>query len=194
MSVIDQRTSTAAGNTSTASELQRVNLGWRCRSVDGAAPAGSVTHTSPPPRQGHTVLQRYAGRSQPEMGLTEPACAPKTIPSACIPGWPPPSAAEANWGESIARRRPHTTIRNRATTASTSSNSEIDPNIHTQALKQISLNRMRCRSTWAVSTFQPSLTIRLTMINGRSMPDDMDPNYASASAPTLQWQSAHAPG
>ena len=33
------------------------------------------------------------------------------------------------------------------------------------------------------------------MINGRSMPDDMDPNYAHAvSAPALQRQSAHASG
>jgi FtsP/CotA-like multicopper oxidase with cupredoxin domain len=62
--------------------------------------------------------------------------------------------------------------------------SEIDPAIHSQALEQIS-DPGRVAACTASATQCPQLTVATEpyhpayfMINGRSMPDDMDPNYA----------------
>jgi FtsP/CotA-like multicopper oxidase with cupredoxin domain len=57
--------------------------------------------------------------------------------------------------------------------------SEMDPNIHTQALAQVNCSTANgniCPTTLQVPTepYHPAYF----MINGRSMPDDMDPNYA----------------
>jgi FtsP/CotA-like multicopper oxidase with cupredoxin domain len=58
--------------------------------------------------------------------------------------------------------------------------SEIDPRIHTQALAQVraagscTAGAVGCSLDVATEPYHPSYF----MINGRSMPDDMDPNYA----------------
>jgi FtsP/CotA-like multicopper oxidase with cupredoxin domain len=62
--------------------------------------------------------------------------------------------------------------------------SEMDPNVHTQALAQVTAainggfctapGDPRCRLEVPTEPYHPAYF----MINGRSMPDDMDPNYA----------------
>jgi FtsP/CotA-like multicopper oxidase with cupredoxin domain len=58
--------------------------------------------------------------------------------------------------------------------------SEMDPTIHTQALAQVTLKgscavgAVGCSLDVSTEPYHPSYF----MINGRSMPDDMDPNYA----------------
>ncbi len=58
--------------------------------------------------------------------------------------------------------------------------SEMDPNIHTEALAQVTLKGMcvpgavGCSLNVPTEPYHPAYF----MINGRSMPDDMDPNYA----------------
>ena len=75
--------------------------------------------------------------------------------------------------------------------------SEMDPNIHKQALAQVTAagsctaGAQGCSLQVPTEPYHPAYF----MINGRSMPDDMDTNYAAAvSAPALQRQSAHASG
>jgi FtsP/CotA-like multicopper oxidase with cupredoxin domain len=62
--------------------------------------------------------------------------------------------------------------------------SEMDPNIHSQVLEQVS-DANRIAACAASAGACPQLTVTTEpyhpayfMINGRSMPDDMDPNYA----------------
>jgi FtsP/CotA-like multicopper oxidase with cupredoxin domain len=59
--------------------------------------------------------------------------------------------------------------------------SEMDPNIHTQALAQVTVKRNCTAGSAGCSLNVPTEPYHPAyfMINGRCMPDDMDPNYAA---------------
>jgi FtsP/CotA-like multicopper oxidase with cupredoxin domain len=146
-----------------------------------AAPGGSVTYTftagSPGTRAYYSGTQ---GDLQVEMGLFGAIIVlPAHVPTNCTNGLPAinPGAnakAQATWVESDFRLaasaydHPDTCYDREYLFQF----SEMDPNIHAQALAQVQAN-------------VPSLLVPTEpyhpayfMINGRSMPDDMDPNYA----------------
>ena len=130
------------------------------------------------------------GDLQVEMGLYGAVIVlPKTIPTACTSGIAASNlAAKTANGELDFRLAPAAyghgkTCYDREYLFQFS---EIDPNVHTKALEQISaiaacqINNPTgnpCQTTLQVPTepYHPAYF----MINGRSMPDDMDPNYAS---------------
>ena len=73
----------------------------------------------------------------------------------------------------------------------------MDPNIHSQALAQVTaagncvVGTAGCSLNVATEPYHPAYF----MINGRSMPDDMDANYAPAvPTPAIQRRSPHASG
>jgi len=143
-----------------------------------AAPGGSVTYTftatTPGTRAYYSGTQ---GDLQVEMGLYGAIVVlPAAIPTACTSGLHASNlTAESYWGESDFRL---------AAAAYNNVNacydreylfqfSEIDPSIHTQALAQSTQTCTGCMSV-ATEPYHPAYYL----INGRSMPDDMDPNYA----------------
>jgi FtsP/CotA-like multicopper oxidase with cupredoxin domain len=146
-----------------------------------AAAGGTVTYTftagSPGTRAYYSGTQ---GDLQVEMGLFGAIVVlPKTIPANCASGLPATNpgnnaAAMAKWHESDFRL---------AAAAYDNANtcydreylfqfSEMDPSIHYAALAQVQAKA----TTLQVPTepYHPAYF----MINGRSMPDDMDPNYS----------------
>jgi FtsP/CotA-like multicopper oxidase with cupredoxin domain len=146
-----------------------------------AAPGGTVTYTftagSPGTRAYYSGTQ---GDLQVEMGLYGAIVVlPNSVPANCTAGLPATNpgnnaAAKAHWQESDFRL---------AAAAYDNANtcydreymfqfSEMDPGIHYAALAQV-----RAKApTLQVPTepYHPAYY----MINGRSMPDDMDPNYS----------------
>jgi len=153
-----------------------------------AAPGGTVTYTftapSPGTRAYYSVTQSDL---QVEMGLYGALIVlPKTIPNACSAGLPVTNkgnnhAAQVAWGEKDFRL---------STAAYDNSNTcydreylfqfaEMDSNIHNQALAQVTAlgnctaGASGCSLEVPTEPYHPSYF----MINGRSMPDDMDPNY-----------------
>jgi FtsP/CotA-like multicopper oxidase with cupredoxin domain len=154
-----------------------------------AVPGGTVTYTftasSPGTRAYYSGTQ---GDLQVEMGLYGAIIVlPATIPTACTGGVHASNlTAQSFWGESdfrladAAYNHPGACYDREYLFQF----SEMDPNIHTQALAQV--NAANCTPT---TTGALPSTCRLEvptepyhpayfMINGRSMPDDMDPNYA----------------
>ena len=163
-----------------------------------AAPGGTVTYTftasSPGTRAYYSGTQ---GDLQVEMGLYGAIIVlPANVPANCtstsgVHGLN--LQAEASWGETDFR------LKNASGVAGAAYDhpgtcydreylfqwSEIDPKIHTAALAQVTdiatcsptTSRPVCPTTLEVPTepYQPAYFL----INGRSMPDDMDPNYAS---------------
>ena len=146
-----------------------------------AAPAGTVTYTftagSPGTRAYYSGTQ---GDLQVEMGLYGAIIVlPKTIPTACSSGLPltnpggnksaRTAAGESDFRLAAAAYNHPEACYDREYLFQFS---EMDPNIHTQALAQVRAGV----STLQVPTepYHPAYF----MINGRSMPDDMDPNYA----------------
>src|SRR5882672_8332165 len=165
-----------------------------------AAPGGSVSYSfvasSPGTRAYYSGTQ---GDLQVEMGLYGAIIVlPSAIPGNCTaiattpPGGLPfagaNGVAESSWGESDFRL---------ASSAYDHANtcydreylfqfSEMDFNIHTQALAQVSdpvrvaactaggAGSTGCNLNVATEPYHPEYF----MINGRSMPDDMDPNYS----------------
>jgi FtsP/CotA-like multicopper oxidase with cupredoxin domain len=158
-----------------------------------AAPTGTVTYTftasSPGTRAYYSGTQ---GDLQVEMGLYGAIIVlPMTIPTNCKSGLAAANLqVESAWGESdfrlaaAAYDHPRTCYDREYLFQF----SEMDPNIHTQALAQVtSISSCvsptdpalpPCPSTLNVPTepYHPAYF----MINGRSMPDDMDSNYALA--------------
>ena len=154
-----------------------------------AAPSGTVTYTfkagSPGTRAYYSGTQ---GDLQVEMGLYGAIIVLPKAPvdgAQCTDALAPPGAnakAMANWGESDFRL---------ATSAYDHSStcydreylfqfSEMDLNIHTQAQAQVAAagnctaGQPGCSLNVPTEPYHPAYF----MINGRSMPDDMDPNYA----------------
>jgi FtsP/CotA-like multicopper oxidase with cupredoxin domain len=157
-----------------------------------AAPGGTVTYTLTIPSTAagtHTYYSGTQGDLQVEMGLYGAIIVlPNGIPTACTGGVHASNlAAQGNWGESdfrlaaAAYNHPQACYDREYLFQF----SEMDPNIHTQTLAQLNAiancngttaNGNPCPTALQVPTepYHPAYF----MINGRSMPDDMDPNYA----------------
>jgi FtsP/CotA-like multicopper oxidase with cupredoxin domain len=150
-----------------------------------ATPGTTVTYTFTATSPGTRAY--YSGTQadlQVEMGLYGAIIVlPANIPAECTSGLAAANlAVEANWGESDFRLAPaaYDHARTCYDREYLFQFSEMDPNIHNQALAQVS-TRIGCtpgtpRCTLQVPTepYHPAYF----MINGRSMPDDMDANYA----------------
>ena len=151
-----------------------------------AAPGGSVTYSftagSPGTRSYYSGTQSDL---QIEMGMYGAIIVlPASVPAACTSGLHASNlTAEGAWGEKDFRL---------AASAYDHAGScydreylfqfsEIDPRIHTTALAQVTAlgncppGAAGCSLEVPTEPYHPAYF----MINGRSMPDDMDPNYAS---------------
>jgi FtsP/CotA-like multicopper oxidase with cupredoxin domain len=155
-----------------------------------AASGGTVTYTftasSPGTRSYYSGTQ---GDLQVEMGLYGAIIVlPAAVPAACTAGLPLANpgnnaAAQSNWGEKDFRLA--TAAYDNAKTCYDREYlfqfSEMDPNIHHQAQAQVlalgncTAGSIGCSLQVATEPYHPAYF----MINGRSMPDDMDPNYAT---------------
>src|SRR5256884_410785 len=154
-----------------------------------AAPGGSVTYTftasSPGTRAYYSGSQ---GDLQVEMGLYGAIIVlPASVPAVCANGLPTTNpggntAARAQWGESdfrlaaAAYDHPDSCYDREYLFQF----SEVDPNIHLQALAQVTACSAigapaGCHLNVPTEPYHPVYF----MINGRSMPDDMDTNYAA---------------
>ena len=156
-----------------------------------AAPGGTVTYSfvasSPGTRSYYSGTQSDL---QIEMGLfgaiiVLPTQA--TIPSNCISGLATTNlSAEARWGEKDFRLAPAAYSHSKACydREYLFQFSEMDPAIHHQALEQVAAANCTpvggalpatCSLHVATEPYHPAYF----MINGRSMPDDMDANYTN---------------
>src|SRR5947209_1497109 len=150
-----------------------------------AAPGGSVTYTftasSPGTRAYYSGTQ---GDLQVEMGLYGAIIVlPAAVPAACTTGLAASNlTAEATWGESDFRlaAAAYDHARSCYDREYLFQFSEMGPNIHAQALAQVTARAgcvagaSRCSLNVPTEPYRPAYF----MINGRSMPDDMDPNYS----------------
>jgi FtsP/CotA-like multicopper oxidase with cupredoxin domain len=178
-----------AGNTSILFPGFAVNAtgGVQGLLTQEAAPNTTVTYTFTPTSPGTRAY--YSGTQsdlQVEMGMYGAIIVlPKTIPTACTTGLAAANVTvEGNFGESDFRLAPAAYNSPKACydREYLFQFSEIDPNIHTQALAQINAIAA-CKA--ASTPICPNLDVPTEpyhpayfMINGRSMPDDMDPNYS----------------
>ena len=151
-----------------------------------AAPGSSVTYTFTAPSPGtRAYYSGTQGDLQVEMGLYGVIIVlPKTIPTACISGLAAQNrVAASHWQEAdyrlAASAYDHTkTCYDREYLFQFS---EMDPNIHKQALAQVTAagsctaGSQGCGLQVPTEPYHPAYF----MINGRSMPDDMDTNYAA---------------
>jgi FtsP/CotA-like multicopper oxidase with cupredoxin domain len=152
-----------------------------------AAPGGSVTYTLTIPSTAAGTHAYYSGTQgdlQVEMGLYGAIIVlPSAVPGACTTGLHASNlTAEAHWGESdfrlaaAAYNHPQACYDREYLFQF----SEMDPNIHTQALAQVTAKAgctagaSGCSLEVPTEPYHPAYF----MINGRSMPDDMDSNYA----------------
>jgi len=178
---------TAAGNTSI------LFPGFAVTSTGGvpglltqeAVPGGTVSYSfvasSPGTRAYYSGTQ---GDLQVEMGLFGAVIVlPNAVPTACTSGLAAANlAVENHWGESDFRLA--AAAYDHAKTCYDREYlfqfSEMDPNIHIQALAQVTarLNCVVTDPTCSLNVPTEPYHPAYFMINGRSMPDDMDPNYA----------------
>jgi FtsP/CotA-like multicopper oxidase with cupredoxin domain len=178
---------TAAGNTSILFPGFNVTTSGGVSGLltQEAAPGGSVTYTftasSPGTRAYYSGTQ---GDLQIEMGLYGAIIVlPANVPSACTSGIHASNlTAEGHWGESnfrlaaAAYDHPESCYDREYLFQF----SEMDPRIHAQALAQVTTRAgctagaMGCSLQVPTEPYHPSYFL----INGRSMPDDMDPNYS----------------
>jgi FtsP/CotA-like multicopper oxidase with cupredoxin domain len=150
-----------------------------------AAPGGTVAYTftasSPGTRAYYSGTQ---GDLQVEMGLYGAIIVlPKTIPTACTTGLAAANlAVEAHWGEKDYRlaKAAYDHAKSCYDREYLFQFSEMDPNIHTQAEAQVKTTgncvagAPGCSLNIPTEPYHPAYF----MINGRSMPDNMDTNYA----------------
>ncbi|MBZ5569652.1 MAG: multicopper oxidase family protein [Acidobacteriia bacterium] len=171
----------AAGNTSIlfpGFSLQPFTDGVPGLLTQEAAPGGTVTYrftaATPGTRAYYSGTQ---GDLQIEMGLYGAIIVlPSAVPAACTSGVHASNlAAQSHWGESdfrlaaAAYDHPGTCYDREYLFQF----SEIDPRIHRQAEEQSTRGCTGCM-TVATEPYVPAYY----MVNGRSMPDLMDPNYA----------------
>jgi FtsP/CotA-like multicopper oxidase with cupredoxin domain len=182
---------TAAGNTSILFPGFAVTTSGGVAGLltQEAAPGGSVTYTLTIPSTAAGTHAYYSGTQgdlQVEMGLYGAIIViPNTanIPSACTGGLHASNlTAQGFWSESnftlaaAAYNHPQACYDREYLFQF----SEMDPNIHTQALAQVTARAgcvagaAGCSLEVPTEPYHPAYF----MINGRSMPDDMDPNYA----------------
>ena len=186
---------TAAGNTSIL--FPGLNVSSSCTApapvgVQGlltceAAPGATITYTLTIPSTAAGTHAYYSGTQsdlQVEMGLYGAIIVvPGTIPGACTSGVHTTNlTAQAHWGESnfrlaaAAYNHPEACYDREYLFQF----AEMDPSIHTQAEAQVKARTgcvagaMGCSLEVPTEPYHPAYFL----INGRSMPDDMDPNYA----------------
>jgi len=187
---------TAAGNTSILFpdfQMQAFTNGVAGLLTQEAAPGQMVTYTFVASTPGtHAYYSGTQGDLQVEMGLYGALIVlPKNVPAACTGAGTLAAQnllAEAHWGESdfrlaaAAYDHPKTCYDREYLFQW----SEMDVNIHRQALAEVSdLARIAaCASATGAATPGCSLDVPTEpyhpgyfLINGRSMPDLMDPNY-----------------
>jgi FtsP/CotA-like multicopper oxidase with cupredoxin domain len=179
---------TAAGNTSI------LFPGFQVKSTGGvtglltqeAAPGGAVTYSftasSPGTRAYYSGTQ---GDLQVEMGLYGAIIVlPKTVPSACTAGLAATNLeAEGHWHEGDFRlsQAAYDHAKSCYDREYLFQFAEMDQNIHRQALVQVTATTgctagaLGCSLEVPTEPYHPSYFL----INGRSMPDDMDSNYAA---------------
>jgi FtsP/CotA-like multicopper oxidase with cupredoxin domain len=155
-----------------------------------AVPGGSVSYTFTAGSAGtRSYYSGTQGDLQVEMGLYGAVIVlPASIPANCNSGLAASNlVAEGNWGETDFRLA-HAAYNHPKACYDREymfQFSEMDPNIHSQALAQVSdpvriaacqagAGTMGCNLNVPTEPYHPNYF----MINGRSMPDDMDPNYA----------------
>jgi FtsP/CotA-like multicopper oxidase with cupredoxin domain len=155
-----------------------------------AAPGGTVQYTFVASTPGtHAYYSGTQGDLQVEMGLYGAIIVlPKTVPTACTSGLAAQNlTAEGHWGE-LDYRLSQAAYDNPKTCYDREylfQFAEMDPTIHKKAEQQVAAAAAACLANGAGSAgcslqvptepYHPSYFL----INGRSMPDDMDPNYAS---------------
>jgi FtsP/CotA-like multicopper oxidase with cupredoxin domain len=180
---------TAAGNTSILFPGFQVATSGGVAGLltQEAAPGGTVTYTLTIPSTAAGTHAYYSGTQgdlQVEMGLYGAIIVlPSAIPSACTSGVHASNlTAESTWGESdfrlaaAAYNHPQACYDREYLFQF----SEMDPNIHKQALAQVTAKSgctagaAGCSLEVPTEPYHPAYFL----INGRSMPDDMDPNYA----------------
>jgi hypothetical protein len=153
-----------------------------------AAPGNPVTYTFVASTPGtHAYYSGTQGDLQIEMGLYGAIIVlPANVPTACTSGLHAANVAvENNWGEKDFRLSQ--AAYDNANTCYDREYlfqfSEMDPKIHTQAAAQVLATTTAC----AAGAAAPGCVLNITtepyepayfLINGRSMPDDMDPNYS----------------
>jgi FtsP/CotA-like multicopper oxidase with cupredoxin domain len=157
-----------------------------------AAHNGTVTYMFTASTPGtHAYYSGTQGDLQVEMGMYGAIIVlPASTPTACTGGLAAANlAVEANWGESDYRLANNTG----SVVGAAYDNdktcydreylfqfSEMDPNIHTQALAQVRkagncvAGAVGCSLEVPTEPYHPAYFL----VNGRSMPDDMDSNYA----------------
>src|SRR5882724_3812867 len=180
---------TAAGNTSMLFPGFSVTTtgGAAGLLTQEAAPGGTVTYkftaTTPGTRSYYSGTQ---GDLQVEMGLYGAIIvlpAASKVPAACTTGLAAKNvAAQAAWGEQDFRLSKAAYDHSKACydREYLFQFSEMDPNIHAQALAQVTARKgcgagaMGCSLNVPTEPYHPAYF----MVNGRSMPDDMDSNYA----------------
>src|SRR5438477_5157241 len=177
----------AAGNTSSLFPGFNVTAtgGVAGLMTQEAAPGGTVTYTftasSPGTRAYYSGTQ---GDLQVEMGLYGAIIVlPAAVPATCSTGLAASNlAAEAHWGEHDFRLA-HAAYDHAKSCYDREylfQFSEMDPDIHYQAQAQVAARAgcaagaAGCSLNVATEPYHPAYFL----INGRSMPDDMDPNYA----------------
>jgi FtsP/CotA-like multicopper oxidase with cupredoxin domain len=151
-----------------------------------AAPGGTVSYTFVASTPGtHSYYSGTQSDLQIEMGLYGAIIVlPANTQSACTAGLHNLNVqAETHWGESDYRLA--TSAYDHPKTCYDREYlfqfSEMDPRIHSQALAQVTAKvgctagAVGCSLAVPTEPYHPAYF----MINGRSMPDDMDPNYAA---------------
>jgi FtsP/CotA-like multicopper oxidase with cupredoxin domain len=184
---------TAAGNTSIlfpGFQLQPFTDGTPGLLTQEAVPGGTVTYTFPAGTPGtRAYYSGTQGDLQVEMGLYGAIIVlPKNVPTNCTSGLAAANVAvEKNWGESDFRLAPaaYDHARSCYDREYLFQFSEMDPDIHNKALAQVSDPTRVSACTTSATGPGCSLNVPTEpyhpayfLINGRSMPDDMDPNYA----------------
>jgi FtsP/CotA-like multicopper oxidase with cupredoxin domain len=154
-----------------------------CEAAPGATVSYTFTASTPGTRAYYSGTQ---GDLQVEMGLYGAIIVlPASVPSGCNPvpntiaHYVPPDATQPEGDFRLAASaydHPRTCYDREYLFQF----SEMDPNIHTQALAQVTLAGNCKAGTSGCSLYVPTEPYHPAyfMINGRSMPDDMDPNYA----------------
>jgi FtsP/CotA-like multicopper oxidase with cupredoxin domain len=180
---------TAAGNTSILFPGFTLTSTCAAPAVQGlltceAPPGGSVTYTFVASAPGtHAYYSGTQGDLQIEMGMYGALIVlPATIPAACTGALPSQNvAAQGYWQESNYRLAPAAydhpkTCYDREYLFQWS---EMDLNIHRQALAQVTAKTGCTAGTMGCSLEVPTEPYHPAyfLINGRSMPDLMDPNY-----------------
>ncbi len=150
-----------------------------------AAPGGKVTYTFTAPGPGtRSYYSGTQGDLQIEMGLYGALIVlPKNAPVNCSTGLAASNlTAEATWGEKDFRlaKAAYDSPKTCYDREYLFQFSEMDANIHNQALAQVTALQTCTAGTAGCSLSVPTEPYHPSyfMINGRSMPDDMDGNYA----------------